>query len=169
MWPLTIIDILAVVAFALSGGWRGREKGLDLFGVVMLAVSGGICGMHLHKSPVMENNPSRSHILDDLHFAEWMYFPVEGEHIHNIVIATGIVARDPALLPARLKALFPSHSGIHLHAVIFESGLLSLHIDEFETELQRVMKEFAAEKVVHLLPSSLIQSGFIGIINLEAN
>ncbi len=38
MWPLTIIDVLAVVAFALSGAWRGREKGLDLFGVVMLAV-----------------------------------------------------------------------------------------------------------------------------------
>lgn len=38
MWPLTSIDVLAVVAFALSGAWRGREKGLDPFGVVMLAV-----------------------------------------------------------------------------------------------------------------------------------
>lgn len=38
MWPLTTIDVLAVIAFALSGAWRGREKGLDLFGVIMLAV-----------------------------------------------------------------------------------------------------------------------------------
>ncbi len=38
MWPLTVIEVLAVSAFALSGAWRGREKGLDLFGVVMLAM-----------------------------------------------------------------------------------------------------------------------------------
>ncbi|MCC7519466.1 MAG: trimeric intracellular cation channel family protein [Verrucomicrobiae bacterium] len=37
MWPLTLIEVLAVMAFALSGAWRGREKGLDVFGVVMLA------------------------------------------------------------------------------------------------------------------------------------
>ena len=38
MWPLTLVDVLAVTAFALSGAWRGRDKRLDALGVVMLAV-----------------------------------------------------------------------------------------------------------------------------------
>ena len=155
------IDELLGAARTLTGN--------NLFGVVILAVSAGIYGMHLRKSPVRENNPEQFHILDDAHFAGWMNFPVDGEDIHKIIIATGIVVKDSLLLPARLKPLFPANSGLHLHAVVFENGLLSLDISEFENELQRVMKEFEAQKVVHLLSSSQLHSGFIGIINLEAN
>jgi len=38
MWALELADSLALVSFALSGAWRAREKGLDLFGLVALAV-----------------------------------------------------------------------------------------------------------------------------------
>lgn len=38
MWALELADSLALAAFALSGAWRAREKGLDLFGLVALAV-----------------------------------------------------------------------------------------------------------------------------------
>ncbi len=141
----------------------------NLFGVVILAVSGGIYGMHLQKSPIAENNPAQIQILDDHHFAEWMNFPVEGEDIHKIIIATGVIVRDPLLLPAHLKPLFPANSRFHMHAVVFDSGLLNLNVLKFESELQRVMDEFEPQKVVHLLPSSQLQSGFIGIINLEEN
>ncbi|MEI7895410.1 MAG: STAS domain-containing protein [bacterium] len=150
-------------------GAAGNVAGGNLFGVVILAVSGGIFGMHLRKSPIRENNPSQTMILDGNRFAEWMNFSFDGEDIHKIIVATGIAVRDPDLLPEGMKKFFPVNSACHLHAVVFENGLLSLQIKEFESELERVMKEFEAQKVVHLLPSSRLQSGFIGIINLEAN
>jgi hypothetical protein len=56
---------------------------------------------------------------------------------------------------------------MHLHGIVFENGLLSRDIRDFETELARVARDFRAEKVVHLLPSSRLKSGFIGIINLD--
>ena len=158
--PATVEELLSAA---------GKISGENLFGVVILAVSGGICGLHLRKSPIGENNPEQNRILRDIHFAEWMNFSVEGEDIHKITIAAGIVVRDPLLLPDYLSHLFPVNSGMHLHAVVFENGLLSLNISEFEKEQDRVMKEFEPQKVIHLLPSSRLQSGFIGIINLEAN
>ena len=140
-------------------GAAGKVAEENLFGVVILAVSGGISGMHLRKSPVKSNNPAQSDIFDDVHFAEWMNFPVDSEDIHKVFMAAGLVVRDPLLLPAHLKPLFPVNSRQHLHAVVFENGLLSQDITEFEPELQRVMAEFEAQKVVHLLSSTLLQSG----------
>ncbi len=137
----------------------------DLFAVVILAVSGGILGMHLRKSPVIENKPADAGIFGIGSFAEWMSYPLEEEELHKTIVATGIVMKTDGT--AGSARLLPEEGSMHVHAAVFENGLWSVDLLAFEAELQRVVRNFEVEKVVHLLPASRLKSGFIGIINLE--
>ena len=141
----------------------------DVFGVVILGVSGGIHGMHLKKSPVSENKLSSGGILDTAHFPLWMDFSIESEEINKTIVAVGIVVKTPEVLPLKWKRILPENGEMHLHAAIFENGLWSNSLREFGHELMRIVKEFEPQKVLHLLPDSNLKSGFIGIINLEEN
>jgi len=145
----------------------GHIASSNIFGIVILALSGGILGMHLKKSPILENQPDTKKILDPELFHEWMSYPLEEEGIHKTVVGTGIVVREPEKLDALWRKQFPKDSNIHFHAAIFKNGLWSNNINEFEKELERVITNFEVEKVVHLLPASVLVNGFIGIINLD--
>jgi len=139
----------------------------NIFGIVIMALSGGILGMHLKKSPILENQPGKKQILDQDIFHDWMSYPLEEEGIHKTIVGTGIVVKEPGKLDSKWERQFPKETNLHVHAAIFENGLWSNKITEFEQELERIIKEFEVEKVVHLLPASVLLSGFIGIINID--
>jgi len=139
----------------------------NVFGIVVLALSGGILGMHLKKSPILENQPGGKQILETDIFDEWMSYPLEEEGIHKTVVGTGVVVKEPGKLSPEWKSQFPKDTNLHVHAAVFENGLWSNKITEFEQELERVIKKFEVEKVVHLLPASVLLNGFIGVINLD--
>ncbi len=156
--PLRIEELLNAVR---------KVADTNVFGVVILGMSGGIHGMHLKKSPIHENQPASGHILDTSNFPHWMNFSLESEEINKTVVACGIVVKTPGMLNSATLKMLPENGGMHLHAAIFENGLWSNNIIEFEDELLRVVKEFEPQKVLHLLSDSKLKSGYIGIINLE--
>jgi len=139
----------------------------NIFGIVILALSGGILGMYLKKSPILENRPGRKKILDPDIFHEWMSYSLEEEGFHKTIVGTGIFVKDLEKLDHKWKKQFPKNSNMHIHAAVFENGLWSNKLTDFESELERVTREFKVEKVMHLLPDSNIINGFIGVINLE--
>jgi anti-anti-sigma factor len=141
----------------------------DVFGVVILGVSGGMDGMHLAKSPIIENQPETGEILDPENFSKWMSFTLESEEINKTIVACGIVVKPNGKPLPAMKGLLPESGRMHLHAAIFENGLWSNRLTDFGDELMRVVMDFEPQKVLHLLPGSKLKSGFIGIINLEAN
>ncbi|MFH1160078.1 MAG: STAS domain-containing protein [bacterium] len=145
----------------------GNISRSNVFGMVLLALSGGILGMHLKRSPVIENQSGGKQILAPDSFDTWMSYPLEEEAIHKTVVGAGIVVKEPGKLTPEWKRLFPKEGDLHFHAAVFENGLWSNKMTEFEQELERVLKDFEVEKVVHLLPASVLLSGFIGVINLE--
>ena len=158
--PLTVRELINAAGKVVENG---------LFGVVILGISGGIHGMHLKKSPILENQPKDGEILDAENFAQWMNFSLESEEINKTIVACGIVVKTQGTAGFDFGTTLPEHGGMHLHAAIFENGLWSNNIVEFEDELQRVLKEFEPQKVLHLLPDSKLKNGYIAIINLEEN
>jgi anti-sigma B factor antagonist len=147
----------------------GKAAETGVFGVVILGMSGGIHGMHLKKSPILENRPSAGNILDAGNFPQWMNFSLESEEINKTVVACGVVVKTTGMQNSVWKKALPENGGMHLHAAVFENGLWSNNIMEFEDELLRIVKEFEPQKVLHLLPVSKLKSGYIAIINLEAD
>jgi anti-anti-sigma factor len=147
----------------------GEVAETDTFGVVILGMSGGIHGMHLKKSPILEHQPENGNIFDASHFPHWMNFSIESEDINKTIVACGIVVKNPVLQHPASKWILPENGGMHLHAAVFENGLWSNSIMEFEHELHRIMMEFEPQKVIHLLPETKLKSGFIAVINLEKN
>ncbi len=158
--PLSIGELVNAAGKAVESG---------LFGVVILGISGGMQGMHLKKSPIPENQPKNGKILDAENFSHWMNFSLESEEINKTVVACGVVAKTPGAAGPDFGRIMPETGGMHLHAAIFENGLWSNNIMEFEDELQRVLKEFEPQKVLHVLPDSKLKNGYIAIINLEEN
>ncbi|MEI7500462.1 MAG: STAS domain-containing protein [Bacteroidota bacterium] len=147
----------------------GKIAETGAFGVVILGTSGGIHSMHLKKSPIIENQLSAGNIFDAQNFPHWMNFSLESEEINKTIVAFGIVMKTPGLENPKLKGFLPENGGMHLHAAVFENGLWSNNIAEFEDELLRIVKEFEPQKVLHLLPDSKLKNGYIAIINLEAD
>jgi anti-anti-sigma factor len=147
----------------------GKVAETNAFGIVILATSGGIHGMHLKKAPIFENRPSSGDIFDPAHFSRWMNFSLESEEINKTIVACGIAVKADGINDPAVKCVLPDNTNMHLHAAVFENGLWSNNIMEFEDELLRVVKEFEPQKVLHLLPDSKLKSGYIAIINLEAH
>ncbi|MEI6455879.1 MAG: STAS domain-containing protein [bacterium] len=145
----------------------GNVASSPMFGIVILALSGGILGMHLKKSPVSENRPARQGIMEPENFHDWISYPLEEEGLHKTVVAAGIVIKDRGSVNPEWLNQLPRGADLHVHAALFENGLWSNNLGEFEHELERVLREFEVEKVVHLLPESLLLNGFMGIINLN--
>ncbi len=123
-------------------------------------------GMHLKRPPVIEFKPADGDIFSSTSFPEWMSYAIEEEDINKTIVAVGVAKRSVEP-DSPASEILPDEGGIHLHAAVFENGLWSGDPGAYETELNRVVHEFEVEKVVHLLPSSRLKSGFIGIINLE--
>lgn len=145
----------------------GKLAETDVFGVVFLAKSGGIDWMHLRKTPVFRNRLPDGTLFDKAHFGEWMRFSLEPEDHHKTLLGCGIVTKNKDRSAEKVRSLFPAEGNMHFHALILQNGLWSNNILDFEEELQRVAKDFEAEKVVHLLPASRLKNGFLGIVNLE--
>lgn len=140
----------------------------NLFGIVLLAESGGVYGMHLKKIPIIENKPTNGDIFDQRNFADWFDFPLEPANMNRVIAAVGVAVKDKSSISKANQAAFSSEANFHIHTGIFEKALLSKNIIEFEKELKRVISEMECSKVQHLLGKSKFKSGMFGIIELEA-
>lgn len=140
----------------------------NLLGVVLLAESKGLWGMHLKKVPIQANQPpGGKSIFDADQFSEWMNFPVEPTSVNHVVAAAGIAVRDKAAVSAELGGLIGKDSTFHFHGAVFAKEPLSKRTEQFEAELNRVLTELEVFKVQHLLGQTRLSSGTVGIIELK--
>ena len=139
----------------------------NLFGVVFMGESAGLYGMNLKKVPIAENAPSDGTIFDQLSFSEWIDYPIDAAFTFHSVAGTGIGVKDRTLLPASAAEIFSQDASFHAHAAIFDKSPLKRSLSDFEKEFQRVLTEFEALKVQHLLGKSKFKSVIAGIIQLE--
>ncbi len=139
----------------------------DLLGVVILAESKGLWGMNLRKVPIVDNQPDEGkEIFNEANFSAWMNFPVEPTDINHIIAATGICARDREQSSTEIQTLLGKGQSCHFHGGVFELEPLSKNVDQFESELNRVLTQMEVTKVQHLLGQTVLNSGLIGIIEL---
>ncbi len=140
----------------------------NMLGVVLLAESKGLWGMHMKQVPTAENRPENGgEIFDASNFAVWMNFPVEPTDADSIVMGAGIVVKDRNLERPEVGQLLPSGSGFHIHAGVFAKEPLSKDPERFEAELKRISRELTVFKVQHLLGQSFFSRGMVGIIELK--
>ncbi|MFH1742515.1 MAG: STAS domain-containing protein [bacterium] len=140
----------------------------NLLGIVILAESSGLWGMHLKQIPTIENEMADGEdIFDSTHFSEWMNFPVDPVDVHNIVAGVGIVVKDKTLESPEIQDLFAKKNNYHLHAGVFSKEPLSKKIDQFEHELKRILTELEVSRVQHILGQTRFNSGMVGIIELK--
>ncbi len=144
----------------LSGHLR-----LSRYGVVLAGRSGGLFGMHLRRSPALGLSEGDT-IFDPAVFPSWFAFPAEPDDFNATVVATGIFSRRDPLHPAENGLHLPAGSETHLHAMITDRGLINFDHRGLTVETERILREFEPRKVVHLLPSSRIIKGILGIIPL---
>ncbi len=140
----------------------------SVLGLVFLAESKGLYGMHLKKVPIAENKPSNGNdIFHARNFPDWINFPIEPGDFNSIVLGTGIALRDRGNAAPELLSLIPQGSNFHTHAALFSKEPLSRDIAHFEAEIRRVITEVEVQKVQHLLPQSLLGWGMLGIVELR--
>lgn len=140
----------------------------DMLGVVILAESKGLWGMNLRQVPIVDNQPETGkEIFDEDTFSAWMNFPVEPSDINHIIAATGICVREREQCSPDIQTLLGKGQTCHFHGGVFEQEPLSKNVDQFESELNRVLTQMEATKVQHLLGQTILNSGLIGIIELE--
>ncbi len=95
----------------------------NLVGLVLIAESKGVLGMHIKQIPIAEHKPANGKgIFDAANFSEWIDFPVEPSHVNNVVVATGIAVRDRAYLDAKHAFLISEGGGFHIHGTIFDKA-----------------------------------------------
>jgi anti-anti-sigma factor len=141
--------------------------GHDLFGIVILAESDGLMGMHLKKSPVLGNRPDNiDDIFSEKNISSWMDFPIEPTDRGSAVIACGVAAPEDAEM-GELSEIFSRKNNYHIHGLIFDKALLNTDIDKFNKEINRTMTQTNIRKVQHLTGKSRFRKGIIGIINLS--
>lgn len=111
---LSALDLLAVFTFALSGGSRGVETRLDLFGVVFLAFVAAVTGGVLRDLLIGATPPFA--------FADWHYLAVS--------VAAGLSCYFAHSLIARLSApvaIFDA-IGLGLAAVVGARKAMDAHL-----------------------------------------
>ena len=139
----------------------------NLLGFVLLGESKGLWGMHLKKSPILDNQPENGKdIFDPINFADWVNFPVEPGDINRIIAATGIAIKDVSGEPPEVQNLFPKGNRFHVHGGVFSQEPLSRKIEHFENELNRVLTELEVFKVQHILGKTRLSSGMVGLVEL---
>lgn len=139
----------------------------NLLGIVILAESKGLWGMHVRKVPIVENRPENGlAITAPENFREWMNYPVEPGDFNHVIAGAGIAVRDRDREPAAVRALLPREGGVHVHAGIFQQEPLNRSVYGFETELRRVTTELEVFRVQHILGQSRFGSCIAGIIEL---
>jgi anti-anti-sigma factor len=141
----------------------------NLLGFVLLGESKGLWGMHLKKSPILENQPENGkEIFDPINFADWVNFPVEPGDINRITAATGIAIKDVSRERPEVQSLFSKGTCFHVHGGIFSQEPLSKKIEHFENELNRVLTELEVFKVQHILGKTRLSSGMVGLVELSS-
>ncbi|WP_051409133.1 STAS domain-containing protein [Syntrophorhabdus aromaticivorans] len=175
--------------FGFDGPYRylisfeGRERPLDLtslakgffaisaasvLGVVIIAESKGLWGMHLKKAPLMEQRPDNGKsIFDDKNFSEWVDFPVEPTYANHAVVATGIAVRDRESVSPQMQSLMAEEGNFHIHGAIFEKTPLNKNTNGFDGELLRIFNELQVYKIQHILGRSRFSGGMAAIIELD--
>lgn len=138
----------------------------NIYGIVFLAVSGGLYGMNIRKSPFGDDETTID-ITNQNTFAEWFDYPIDPYLTGNIIAGVGIVAKDKAKLSDHHNTLFSSDTNIHIHGAIFSKDFLGKNVFEFENEVQRVVNELPVQKVQHILGKTKLRSGIFGLIELE--
>jgi len=140
----------------------------NLLGLVFLAESKGLWGMHLKRIPIIENKPGNGkEIFAPENFSTWMNFPVEPNDINNIVIGTGIAVKDKSSLQPEFQELLSKDSHYHIHGGVFEKEPFNKNIEQFPHEIKRITSELEVYKVQHILGQSRFSSGMVGIIELK--
>jgi anti-anti-sigma factor len=157
--PVELTDLVSS-CFELSAA--------NLLGLVIMAESKGVWGMHLKKAPIVDNQPENGEeIFSARNFPDWMDFPVEGADVNNILVGCGIAVREKLAEPPEVRALLSPDSRFHIHAGVFAKEPVSRKIELFESELKRIVTEGAIQKVQHLLGKTRFSTGMVGIIELS--
>lgn len=146
----------------------GQALPAPLLGLVVLAESRGLYGMHLKRSPISQNQPDQGReIFHPELFKEWMSFPLEAEDPGAVVAGVGLAVGARESAPADLLPWLPSESNCHLHAAIFGKAPLGKRPEQLPAELRRVITEMEPVKAQHLLGRSRLSSGLAGLVALE--
>lgn len=141
----------------------------SVLGVLIIAESKGLWGMHMKKVPLEENRPDNGKsVFDESNFSRWIDFPVEPSHMNHAVVATGIIGRDRDSAGPEIQSLIAEKNNHHMHGAIFGKTPLNRNIDRFDDELIRIFSELDANKIQHLLGRSTISGGIAAIVELDA-
>lgn len=136
-------------------------------GIVLLAQSKGLLGMNLKKVPLFENRPPNGlDIFDAANFPDWVNFPIEPTDTDAVIAGAGIAVRSREGLATKYEKMLSSHSLHHLHGGVFSHAPLSKNPAAFDGELKRVIADFEAAKVQHVLGQSKFSRGLVGIVEL---
>jgi anti-anti-sigma factor len=137
-------------------------------GIVLIAESKGIWGMHLKQVPTDDRKAINGEdIFSSNNFSNWFNFPVEPSDVNHIVAAVGLITQDDVPVNPAMKKLLGGEEREHFHACIFQKDILSKKPEHFAGELNRVLTELTPLKVQHILGQTTFSSGLAGIIELQ--
>ena len=140
----------------------------SVIGIVIVAESKGLWGMHMKKVPLAEHRPAQGEsVFDGNNFSEWIDFPVEPTYANHAVVATGIAIRDRESVRPEVQSLVAEGNNYHIHGAIFEKTPLSKNIGGFDKELQRIFNEMEVHKIQHILGRSKFSVGMAAIVELD--
>lgn len=140
-----------------------------MLGLVLVAESKGLWGMHLKRSPVIDHQPAEGReIFHPELFRDWMSLPVEPVDAGKVLVATGLAAADRGAIPPAVRPWLPADADFHLHAAVFGKGPLGKRPEQLDDELLRIVSELEALKVQHLLGRTQVAAGLAGLVALEA-
>jgi anti-anti-sigma factor len=140
----------------------------SVVGIVIIAESMGLWGMHMKKVPLAEHRPFQGEsVFDGNNFPEWIDFPVEPAYVNHAIVATGIAIRDRQSVSHELQSLVAEGNNYHIHGAIFEKTPLSKNIAGFDEELQRIFNEMEVHKIQHILGRSKFSVGMAAIVELD--
>lgn len=141
----------------------------SVIGVVLVAESKGLWGMHLKKVPLEEQRPGNGKpIFDPGNFAEWVDFPVEPACTNEVVVAVGIAVKGRESLTPELASLIAPGENSHLHGGVYGKSPVNRDAADFDEELVRIFGDLSASRIVHILGQSSFSSGLAALIDLGA-
>ncbi len=138
-----------------------------VIGITAIFESKGLFGMRLKKIPLAENRgPGEGDIFSGESFPEWIDYSIEAEDIYNLVVITGISARQRNRATGHADRIIPREGRCHMHGVVFDKKPFNRMIDNFPNELRRVVTGMEPQRVIHLLGRSNIGPGLMGIVEI---